>query len=86
MAAWSDLDEVLWSRVSSFMYMDEQVQFSVSSFGCMTLMGGFEYVQEANHDFWRLVDFWCTIQEELANQAEVWAMMDLMDDEPYISD
>ena len=66
---WSDLSELLWQEIYAFVPVNDTVQAMSSSFGMMTLGGGFEVLTEAMQDYWRLIDFLSTVQQELAIRA-----------------
>ena len=66
---WSDLSELQWQEIYSFIPVNDRTQAMGSSFGMMTLGGGFEVLTEAMQDYWRLIDFLTTVQQELALRA-----------------
>ena len=66
---WSDLSELQWQEIYSFTHVNDRTQAMGSSFGMMTLGGGFEVLTEAMQDYWRLIDFLTTVQQELAIRA-----------------
>ena len=76
MAAWEDLNEVMWRAVTRNLHMEDIVRLSASCFGLMELNGGFEALTETAQDYWRMIDQITSSQEALAHQDAVWELLD----------
>ena len=84
---WSDLAMEIWYEIYSHLTVNDAVQSRISSFGMLSLGGGFEVLTQAMQDYWRLIDFEATIQQELAMQAELDEIVDrVFADEDWAED
>ena len=66
---WSYLPIEIWFEIYGRLTVNDTVQSLSASFGMLSLGGGFEALTRAHQDYYRLLDFNATIQQELAIRA-----------------
>ena len=63
---WSDLDGYQWQGIYAYLDADDTARAMSTSFGMMTLGGGFGVLTEIMQGFYSLIDFYATVEQKLA--------------------
>ena len=57
------LGQVLWEQVFAGLTVEDAARLAGTSYTHLQVVGGFEWLQEAHADFWRLIDWIADVQE-----------------------
>ena len=63
---WSDLNGYQWQEIYGYLNADDTARAMSSSFGMMTLGGGFCVLTDIMQGFYSLIDFYAAVEQELA--------------------
>ena len=68
------LTPILWDQIVSGLTVEDTARLGSASYTHLQVIGGYEWLQRAHQDFWRLLDWVADVaeQEYIQQQADSW--------------